>query len=1480
MGRWDAVLPYLAPNRGSTPNGAPPPSIRAPTLGSPRGLSPGASSSSGSDRSVQGCEGAAIGCRSDLPNVEDIYDLRTDDLAELEERIGSRVQNRTASAREARLHELVRVELLERRGVEEIGLALIGGRFDLGKVAVPSLARGETEHALQSRSPPFASSVSSTALRSGYVSPSPSRERPLSGASRPKLVAQNHGLHLDAPSPSSSSRSTPFSARTPAPSVGLAAADGNVFRHGVGSGGSGVCGSAQDSGYCSGNLRHDCTDGTTSGGAGSVGGFSGSGGVSASAGSSNKPFKPTPVDFDFVIGGSSVKKKKQSKPRQKKRAPESAQQTPGKQPPSGKQDDRPSRRPPLARGASSTHPPTQSGAASAAARRSAGTAAAAVAAEQAMAKRASQHASQSAKHASRGGRSNNVDLNSSGGSTANSKRSQSSPPRASGPGRPRSCDHRHRPASATSSVSDGLGSVSGLVASSPGLSSGVWDGDGAVPEVVCDTNANRGERISIVRSASASRLQTPTSAADDRAMLASNAVVELSPEGTYLREDEDVEEEEDADQNCAEEEEDFAAEATLSEDVEPSTESPRIMSRVKTLDSIASASPRNQGFFQSAQTEASRDEVVSDGEGNSSSIVGVRCKETCSIGGDVGRSVETPGSVVSESPRSSRFLGTGRSLMSGNEANMDNEEDADVSAADFCREASSGDAGCGKGSRAPGSISASSQRVDVIDSAQNETYREDERLDGEADVDLGNASLSIVGGRESTTTSRGTPRHSHTVGVATVNCDGAESARQKRPALSVGGSVSTSASESMGGGSGRGDVQRAGSRSRCPTVSSGVAGGNATRDGNESRPARHRPPLPRAGTDAQQRPARVAELDLLGLDPKLVEQGKITSYAATYPSLSSIFTWGQQNPGEAKKEGYLREVLQTFSQFCEVIGSLEVQFKTRLGPGEHATPNATLQTLHAMDSRGAGLYGVFLKGLIDKLPGCQRTVAPIAPVPQSPSMPQNVFNLCYYKVVQNRTEVYDIVTRVFHKKSGWEELPHGLGLANAWNLCWTWSKPKLDYSRLCVWQKVNHFPGNKHLTRKDCLKRCIERYTRTGSKLAQFFHIMPRTYVLPKEYCLFVESFTRIAEENGDFEEAANSRAAATSVLADADAAKSAVDGVAIEEAGGRASGSVQAAVPQPKKNKVPNLWIMKPAGSSRGRGIQVVNDIGSVRYGELTVIQQYVSDPYLIDGYKWDMRTYVTVTSFNPLEAFIYKEGFARFTTVPFTTDPNLLDNQFVHLTNSSIQRHNEDSMMQGSSDRYDPKGKERHQDAILGGTKIAFKTLAERLKERGISWELVWSRMIEVILKSLLMAEDQIPNQVNSFELFGYDLLLDTKLRIWLIEVNASPSMGQEHLLDEQVKQPLISDTIDLVGPIEFDRRRFVEVLHRRIERKGAMGSVSGRQQLDVDLHAMLNGQQPRSYGTMPACMGNYQRIAPGPACDNVARARSMLFHNSSKA
>lgn len=42
-------------------------------------------------------------------------------------------------------------------------------------------------------------------------------------------------------------------------------------------------------------------------------------------------------------------------------------------------------------------------------------------------------------------------------------------------------------------------------------------------------------------------------------------------------------------------------------------------------------------------------------------------------------------------------------------------------------------------------------------------------------------------------------------------------------------------------------------------------------------------------------------------------------------------------------------------------------------------------------------------------------------------------------------------------------------------------------------------------------------------------------------------------------------------------------------------------------------------------------------------------SQPFLIDGFKFDMRIYVLVTSCDPLKIFLYKEGLARFATMRY---------------------------------------------------------------------------------------------------------------------------------------------------------------------------------------------------------------------------------------
>ena len=59
------------------------------------------------------------------------------------------------------------------------------------------------------------------------------------------------------------------------------------------------------------------------------------------------------------------------------------------------------------------------------------------------------------------------------------------------------------------------------------------------------------------------------------------------------------------------------------------------------------------------------------------------------------------------------------------------------------------------------------------------------------------------------------------------------------------------------------------------------------------------------------------------------------------------------------------------------------------------------------------------------------------------------------------------------------------------------------------------------------------------------------------------------------------------------------------------------------------------------------------VKPGEHMVCQQYVSKPFLIDGFKFDLRVYVLVTSCDPLRIFVYEDGLGRFATMKYL-DPS----------------------------------------------------------------------------------------------------------------------------------------------------------------------------------------------------------------------------------
>ncbi|EDO42060.1 predicted protein, partial [Nematostella vectensis] len=217
------------------------------------------------------------------------------------------------------------------------------------------------------------------------------------------------------------------------------------------------------------------------------------------------------------------------------------------------------------------------------------------------------------------------------------------------------------------------------------------------------------------------------------------------------------------------------------------------------------------------------------------------------------------------------------------------------------------------------------------------------------------------------------------------------------------------------------------------------------------------------------------------------------------------------------------------------------------------------------------------------------------------------------------------------------------------------------------------------------------------------------------------------------------------------------------------------------KKDATKNIWICKPADLSRGRGIFLFENLLDLTYDSAAVVQRYISSPLLICGYKFDLRLYVLVTSFHPLCIYVYHEGMVRFSTEKF--DLSTLSNLFSHLTNSSINK-------QGPSYSLD---KER----IGTGCKWTLSQLRAYFHQHNIGDGMLWHRINTIIILTLLTQAPEVSKScTNCFELYGFDILIDENLKPWLLEVNFSPSLGSDCLVDLTIKKPLLNDTFELLN------------------------------------------------------------------------------------
>lgn len=327
-----------------------------------------------------------------------------------------------------------------------------------------------------------------------------------------------------------------------------------------------------------------------------------------------------------------------------------------------------------------------------------------------------------------------------------------------------------------------------------------------------------------------------------------------------------------------------------------------------------------------------------------------------------------------------------------------------------------------------------------------------------------------------------------------------------------------------------------------------------------------------------------------------------------------------------------------------------------------------------------------------------------------------------------------------------------VGPASAkWNVMWTGvTRPEIlkDMTRF---QRVNHFPQSFHLGRKDLMWKNIYRMKKA---FPRDFEICPTTYLLPDDYKKL--AFDRESD----------------------------------------------------KKN---SLYILKPNAASCGKGISVLGPQDQIPKKGGYLVSKYIASPHLIEGLKYDLRIYVLVTSYDPLKVYLFREGLTRFATEKYSTNMSSLKKRFVHLTNYSVNKKN----VEGYVRNQDKATAQQTGAASELSSKWNLLQLKTQFDKMGLDFKATKHRIKDVIIKTLISVEPHIVNTQSRstkhrnvcFEIYGFDILLDSKLKPWLLEVNISPSLSSSSPLDKKIKTMLICDTLNLVGISAYDRKKLAK-------------------------------------------------------------------------
>ncbi|KAJ3589707.1 hypothetical protein NHX12_010550 [Muraenolepis orangiensis] len=241
-------------------------------------------------------------------------------------------------------------------------------------------------------------------------------------------------------------------------------------------------------------------------------------------------------------------------------------------------------------------------------------------------------------------------------------------------------------------------------------------------------------------------------------------------------------------------------------------------------------------------------------------------------------------------------------------------------------------------------------------------------------------------------------------------------------------------------------------------------------------------------------------------------------------------------------------------------------------------------------------------------------------------------------------------------------------------------------------------------------------------------------------------------------------------------------------------------------------VWICKPSGMNQGRGIFLLKTPGDVadlrlrleqqessrshggrrahvRPPQAYIAQRYVNNPLLLEGKKFDVRSYLLIACTDPY-VVLFRHGYARLTCEPY--DPRS-DNLTAHLTNQCMQKKNplysllkEDTVW--SMEKLNDYVNDRY-------------SVAKALPRDWITGD--FARFMQrVVVQCFSAVKSKLDRKLGLFDLIGCDFLIDEEFKVWLLEMNCNPALHTNCGVLQDVVPRMLVETLDLTLEI-FSKR-----------------------------------------------------------------------------